>query len=423
MLTKMKILGLITEYNPFHNGHLYHIEEAKKQCGADAAIVVMSGDFVQRGTPACMPKHLRARAALLCGADMVIELPVLSATGSAEFFAKGAVSLLDNLGCIDFLCFGSESADLACLRAASHILSDEPAEFREILRSCLKQGLSFPAARQNALEAYTKDPALSELLKSPNNTLGIEYLKALNQLRSSICPFTIARKGSGYHDENLDGAHCSATAVRKYLRKSEKFSYSPDEVLHQISNVLPEETLHILKENWKKSLPVNEDDFSLLLKYRLLSMNREELTACADVGIDLANRLLNQLPAFTSWSSYCTALKTKELTYARISRSLLHILLGIRSEHQKRHHRDNPAQGMYAHILGFRRSSAELIGIVDRHTHIPLILRHADIRTLSCDARDSLKLDQFASQIYQSVITAKYGFSYPSDFNRKPEIV
>ena len=176
----MKVVGLITEYNPFHNGHQYHIEKSLEVTGADAAVVVMSGDYVQRGIPAIMPKLLRTEMALKCGAGAVFELPVCYATGSAELFALGAVSLLDHLGIIDCLCFGSECGNLEEMGHIADILLEEPESYRNILQANLKNGLSFPAARQRALSAYLGNENASLLLDDPNNILGIEYLKAFS---------------------------------------------------------------------------------------------------------------------------------------------------------------------------------------------------------------------------------------------------
>lgn len=162
----MKITGLITEYNPFHNGHKYHIEQTRKLTGADAIIVVMSGNFVQRGVPAILPKHMRVKATLQVGASLVLELPVCYATGSAEFFAHGAISLLDQLGCVNSICFGSECGDINLLQEVAHVICEEPPAFQETLQSYLKSGDSFPLARQKALKTYfpseTYDSILSQ---------------------------------------------------------------------------------------------------------------------------------------------------------------------------------------------------------------------------------------------------------------------
>ena len=189
----MKIVGLITEYNPFHNGHLYHIEKAKEITGADSVIVVMSGNYVQRGAPAIMPKHLRAEVALEAGVDVLMELPVCYATGSAEYFAAGAISLFERLGCVDSICFGSECGDYGLLARVAHILADEPEGYRQALKDLLKSGMSFPLARQKALKDYLEDDSLDSVLEQPNNILGIEYIKALYQRKSPMKSYTIKR--------------------------------------------------------------------------------------------------------------------------------------------------------------------------------------------------------------------------------------
>ena len=216
----MKIVGLITEYNPFHNGHLYHIKESLRVTGADAAVVVMSGDYVQRGTPAIMPKRIRAEMALMCGAGAVFELPVCYATGSAELFALGAVSLLESLGIVDSICFGSECDDLPSMEQLAELLLEEPEAYQILLKDYLKQGMSFPRARQEAILSYTEDPRFAEILRNPNNILGIEYLKAIKKIGSRMEPYTIARRGAQYHDEELDSDYSSATAIRSLLAYS-----------------------------------------------------------------------------------------------------------------------------------------------------------------------------------------------------------
>ena len=277
----MKIVGLITEYNPFHNGHLYHIKESLRVTGADAAVVVMSGDYVQRGTPAIMPKRIRAEMALMCGAGAVFELPVCYATGSAEFFALGAVSLLDSLGIVDYLCFGSECNDLPALEQLAELLLEEPEAYQILLKDYLKQGMSFPRARQEAILSYTEDPRFAEILRNPNNILGIEYLKAIKKLGSRIEPYTIARRGAQYHDEELDSDYSSATAIRSLLAySSSSFNTEPVEgnydelsfsgILSELENQVPKCCLELLKDYHKVQYPISQNDFSLILKYKLL---------------------------------------------------------------------------------------------------------------------------------------------------------
>ena len=216
----MRIVGIIAEYNPFHQGHAYQIKKVRELTQADFILVSMSGNFVQRGAPAMFDKYTRAHAALLSGADLVLELPVSIATGSAEAFARGGVRLLHDTGIVTDLCFGSECGDLSSLERLAAFLAEEPTDYKLYLQDGLKQGLSFPAAREQAVRL--SDPYLpAELLGMPNNLLGLEYLKALHLYGSSIRPFTIQREGSGYHDTDVSsGQYSSASAIRAELIRS-----------------------------------------------------------------------------------------------------------------------------------------------------------------------------------------------------------
>ncbi|MGN0404272.1 MAG: nucleotidyltransferase [Bariatricus sp.] len=405
----MKIVGLITEYNPFHNGHKYHIEQALKQTDANYAVVLMSGDFVQRGAPAIMPKHLRARAALSDGASLVLELPVCCACGSAEYFARGAIEIFDALGCVDSICFGSECGDVEKLNQIARILAWEPEEFRHLLQKNLKNGLPFPAARKMALAKYTEEPALAEVLDCPNNTLGIEYLKAIRRTGSGLKACTIRRKDSGYHDTELSGSLSSASAIRRILSEMEDHSYGEplSSLPVMLRDQIPSASLAIMEESFLKRFPVYANDLSLLLKYRLLTETRESLTQYADITPDLANRIINRRNEFISWDQFCELLKTREVTYTRISRILLHILLKIRQKDM-----DNSAHTTFAHyarILGFRRKDAGLFTVLHEHSRIPLITKPGTALPLSGEASAMLAQDLFASDLYESVITHKFG--------------
>jgi predicted nucleotidyltransferase len=229
----MKVVGLITEYNPFHNGHKYHIEEARRITGADYVVAVMSGDFVQRGVPAIIDKYSRTRMALNNGVDLVLELPVCYATGSAEYFAHGAVAVLNALGVVDYLCFGSEAGEIELLQKATELIYSAPASFDDLLKAYLKEGLNYPAARQKALEAVTgslspdnnrpdDNNALIKVFTEPNNILGIEYLKAIHDLSASMQPVTIRREVAHYHEATLTridtpSVISSATAIRSTI--------------------------------------------------------------------------------------------------------------------------------------------------------------------------------------------------------------
>lgn len=409
----MKTVGLITEYNPFHNGHAYHIEKAKMLTGADRVIVVMSGDFVQRGAPAVMPKHLRAESALLSGASLIIELPVCFATGSAEYFAQGSISLLNQLGCIDSICFGSECGDLHLLKEIAQILADEPIEYQTALKQALKEGASFPAARQEALNIYSDK--YSEILASPNNILGIEYLKALAKIHSKMEPFTIKRIGAGYHDMDIDGQFSSATAIRSDIYQLADVNSSSESLpLTHIQTQVPSSCHELMKKNYQTRYPVKADDFSLLLKAKLLSEMAGSLSHYLDMSPELANRILRLRNDYLSFEQFCDLLKTKELTRSRISRSFIHVLLGITNDWLTA----MKAPAPYARILGFRRDHADLLGILKRTSDIPLITSPARA-VLADTAYQMLELDVYASDLYESVITDLYGTPFHNELTKQ----
>lgn len=409
----MKTVGLITEYNPFHNGHAYHIEKAKMLTGADRVIVVMSGDFVQRGAPAVMPKHLRTESALLSGASLIIELPVCFATGSAEYFAQGSISLLNRLGCIDSICFGSECGDLHLLKEIAQILADEPIEYQTALKQALKEGASFPAARQEALNIYSDK--YSEILTSPNNILGIEYLKALAKIHSKMEPFTIKRIGAGYHDMDIDGQFSSATAIRSDIYQLADVNSSSESLpLTHIQTQVPSSCHELMKKNYQTRYPVKADDFSLLLKAKLLSETAGSLSHYLDMSPELANRILRLRNDYLSFEQFCDLLKTKELTRSRISRSFIHVLLGITNDWLTA----IKAPAPYARILGFRRDHADLLGILKRTSDIPLITSPARA-VLADTAYQMLELDIYASDLYESVITDLYGTPFHNELTKQ----
>lgn len=409
----MKTVGLITEYNPFHNGHAYHIEKAKMLTGADRVIVVMSGDFVQRGAPAVMPKHLRAESALLSGASLIIELPVCFATGSAEYFAQGSISLLNRLGCIDSICFGSECGDLHLLKEIAQILADEPIEYQTALKQALKEGASFPAARQEALNIYSDK--YSEILASPNNILGIEYLKALAKIHSKMEPFTIKRIGAGYHDMDIDGQFSSATAIRSDIYQLADVNSSSESLpLTHIQTQVPSSCHELMKKNYQTRYPVKADDFSLLLKAKLLSETAGSLSHYLDMSPELANRILRLRNDYLSFEQFCDLLKTKELTRSRISRSFIHVLLGITNDWLTAMKAPTP----YARILGFRRDHADLLGILKRTSDIPLITSPTRA-ALADTAHQMLELDIYASDLYESVSTDLYGTPFHNELTKQ----
>ena len=423
----MKIVGLITEYNPFHNGHLYHIEQAKDITNADAVIVVMSGNYVQRGAPAIMPKHLRAAVALEAGIDIILELPVCYAAGSAEYFAAGAVSLFEQLGCVDAICFGSECGDYRILEKLARILADEPDEYRTLLQDALRSGMSYPRARQKALRDYTKDDSLEMILEQPNNILGIEYIKALYQKKSPIRSYTIKRMVSAYHDQHLTGAYSSASAIRKLLDyASQSISTEKDgmfdepvmsEVLTRLEDQVPPSCIRMLEDTHRSRYPIYANDFSLLLKYRLLRETRDSLTRYVDVSEDLANRILNRVNDFITFDQFCDLLKTREMTYTRLSRCLFHILLDINKEDMDAYREHGYCQ--YAHVLGFRKDARRLLTYISARSNVPMITKLTQTDGLSRTGLTMLRQDIFASNLYESVITDKFKMPFINEYQHQ----
>lgn len=405
----MKTVGIIAEYNPFHNGHAYQLRKAKELTGADYCVVVMSGDFVQRGAPALADKYLRARCALANGADLVLELPVCYAISSAEHFARSAVALLNKLGVVDSLCFGSECGDIRVLTDFAKALLEESPVFKKTLDQEIRQGHTYPQARNAALEAST--PHLTShinIMTSPNNILAIEYCKALLFWKSAIVPYTVKRAGASYHDNSLDTGFCSALAIRESLRQAG--------ASEGLAKQIPAASLKLMEDAYLKSFPVFTDDFSLLVQYSLLSGEGAGYTDYPDIDRELSDRIRKLLPKYRDFRSFCDLLKSKNRTYVRISRSLLHILLGIRREDLQTYGQEGWI--FYARMLGFRESAAPLLSAIKKNAEIPLLSKLADAeKQLAPTALSMLEKDIYASHIYQSIVRHKF-----PDQNPLPEI-
>ena len=395
----MKVNGIIAEYNPFHNGHKYHLEASRLRTGADFTIVAMSGDFMQRGTPAILNKYARAEMALKGGADLVLEIPAFFACGSAEYFAHGAVSMLDKLGVVDFLCFGSESGEIESLKRIACILAEEPEAFKKHLTAKLAQGHSFPTARSLALLDYC--PSLGDInnvFTSPNNILGIEYMKALIRRDSSITPFTIKRVGSQYHEKRLGYTQPSALALRHAI-----FSHGN---LDTLKEQMPDNSFEILKETWKHSQPMKTDDFSGALLYKLITEEQEGFAQYLDVTPDLSDKIRKVLYQFTDFDSFCDLLKSKDLTHTRISRCLLHILLNITTEDMTRYKALDYTP--YARVLALKKDATPLLSAIKANSSIPLVTKLADAdKLLEPPALDMLKKDIRISHLYNATEATK----------------
>ncbi len=414
----MKITGIIAEYNPFHNGHLYQIQQVKK-AGADCIVVVMSGDFLQRGTPAVFDKWTRTRMALMCGADLVIELPAVFATASAQYFARGGVSILDRLGCVDTISFGCESDDITMIQTLSSYLSEEPEEYKQKLQNYLREGNSFPKARELALsECLSSEAAV--FASSPNNILALEYCIALLERDSSMNILPIKREGNGYHDTELaKETFASATAIRDIMEKNVSSMGKPASSLcvpDELKEYVPKSVYSIINE--KKNDYVTQNDLSSLLHYKLLTEGNSSLTKYADVSEDLSDKIIKNLRHYCDYNSFCELLKSKELTYSRINRALTHILLNI-TQDMYEDVKINDYAG-YARILGFRKDATPLLSEIGKNTTIPLISKLADAgKLLSEQAMTYLEHDIFCSHVYESIIASRTGTSLRNEYQRE----
>lgn len=351
----MKLAGIIAEYNPFHNGHQYHIEQTKKLTGADYVICAMSGNFTQRGAPAIVDKWARARMALAGGADAVFELPFLYATQSAEGFAAGGVKLLTALGA-DVLSFGSESGDIRELQRSADFLLTHSEALDNAIKEQLARGLSYAAAREQAARSLGFDAAA---FAQPNNILGIEYCKAIQTQRSAMAPFTLRREGSGYADEMLDTVFPSARALRHALWEGS-----------DISSYIPRESLAFL--------PVERADESChfrILLYKLRMMGVEEIGSICDVSEGLEYKIKDAARSAQSYDDLVLFIKSKRYSYTRIARILLYCLLDVTKDLVAR---ANACALPGIRLLGFRRQSEALVSHLAATSAVPIVAKAAE---------------------------------------------
>lgn len=413
----MKICGIIAEYNPFHNGHEYHLKEAKRITGCDHVVVVMSGDFVQRGLPAIADKYSRTRAALLAGADLVIELPTIYATASAEYFAKGSVQLLDGLGC-DAICFGTEKGDLDLLKNSARAMDVAEEKYDDEIFNNVKNGLSYPKALMNVLELH-KEELGEEFLMDPdaNDKLGISYIRAINDLGSRIEPFTVKRVGSAYLDATSESS--SAMAIRGRLKLCE----DP----WSIRDYIPEYSYNSIFNDNSRSCPMYPNDFSDMMYMCLKAISadrncREVFTEYLDVSDNIAGKIANNINRFSSFDRFATLVHSPEYTYSRIYRALLHIMLDIKEDDIQEYINDDDSR--YLRILGFLRSSEGLLSEIKKRSELPMISKVADCeKTLGQSALNLIKKDIYGADLYEHAASRKFDREFLSEFERNLVII
>ncbi|NLY43897.1 MAG: nucleotidyltransferase [Clostridiaceae bacterium] len=392
----MKVLGLVTEYNPFHNGHKYHLDLSKKITGADFTVCVMSGNFIQRGEPALLNKWSRARMALENGVDLVIELPVSYVLQSAEFFAFGAVKILDSLNIVTHLCFGSEWGQIDELKEIAKILIEEPEEISQKYKYYLKEGHSFVKARERAVVDYLKGSvdaqSIGHILSSPNNILGIEYIKALYRLGSSIQPVTLKRHKAGYHSLEAYDNITSATAIRNLLESS----HYPD----RIKPYMPAASFSILaNEIDMGKAPVFTQQFEQVLLTLLRKMSAAQLSNFPDVNEGLENRIKDAVNRFGTYESVISNIKTKRYTRTRLQRIMFNVLLGITKDLLNTFQKYGGPQ--YIRILGLNSKGRILLKEAAKKASLPIFIKPSLYRK-SCNPllRQMMELDFLSTDLY-----------------------
>ena len=443
----MKVCGIIAEYNPFHSGHAYQAAQARTQSGCDYVIAVMSGDFVQRGAPALTDKYSRTREALCEGADLVLMLPVYGSAASAEGFARAGVAALLTTGIVDAISFGCEDVSICSdsYLSLARELSHERPDLQSALAERLATGIPYAQARVEAVRScYGKDFDL-KLLNTPNNLLAFEYIRALAHYNADLNLIPVRRLG-GYHDMKQadsgilikpdrsdrgstsdDPVDCfsagstfaSASACRDLILTDSAKELKMLEATRQI----PSEVCQILSDYAGNYSFLQEDDFSQMLHYALLSQKNSGYEAFLDCGNDLSARISNHLAEYESFSGFCDLLKNKSVTRARIARALTHILLQLPAQ--------MPAPLIsgsgtlpYLRVLGFRGTASPLLHELKLRAQAPLITRVPEAeRTLSAEAMLYFNQDLFAAELYRSTLLHKCGRCYPDDYRRKIEIV
>ena len=384
------VLGIVSEYNPFHNGHIRHLEISKQLTNADFTIAVMSGNFVQRGDTALVDKWTRTEMALKAGIDLVIELPTLYAISSAENFADGAVKILNSLGIVDYLSFGSEIGELAPLNEVASVLYKEPKEFSSLITAQIKSGLSYPKAREIAISQYFgSSKKYSEVLGNPNNILGIEYIKSLKRHRSHIQPMTIKRDYSDYNSNSVKNGIASATAIRTMIQNKKNVHY-----------VVPYETYELLDEQIKSNKII--PDLSVFEKeiiYTLRKLTLQEIAELPDVSEGLENKIKAAANNFNNIKDLIDNIKSKRYTQSRIQRILLYALLNISEKDINMSRKTNP----YIRVLGFNKHGKKIVSAISKANpklNIIVSVKKFMEASNNTSLKNMLSKDIFATNVY-----------------------
>ena len=385
------VLGIIAEYNPFHNGHLYHLLKSKEAVKADSVIAVIGGNFTQRGEPSLLDKWCKAEMAIKNGADLVIELPVLYSISSAENFADGAIKILDSLKIVDCISFGTEAEDLNKLNIIANTLFKEPKEYKDMLSLFLKDGTSYPKAREQALINYLKDPTFASILSSPNNILGIEYLKALKKYASDIRPINFKRVDNGHLSLDYASEFASATAVRNLVYSNR---------MRDVKTYIPPASFTILSEELKNGHFVKDiSRFENIIIYNLRNMSEEEIANLPDVSEGLEYLLKKAVNSCNTIWELINIVRSKRYTETRIKRILLYSLLKITKKDMAVSKKTTP----YIRVLGCNEKGKNLISQINKANPklniITSVKKFEDVN-LNKNLKTLLDKDILATNIY-----------------------
>ena len=432
----MSTVGIVCEYNPFHEGHLYQVEQAKKLTGADHVVCFMSGNFLQRGIPALADKFTRAEAAVRCGVDVIFEIPFVYSTASARDYATAAVTMMDMSGAIDYISFGAETDDLALLSQIAGIVENEPPQVSDSIRRSMASGMTYGAARAAAIVEYLqgKDIArkdssndsssspesnISSVMSSPNNILAIEYLAALKRIGSKIKPVIIKRLISDYNSSEAVHDICSASAIRSLLGNSD---------IKTIERHVPEECYRILNTNYRKTFPVFEDHMSSLLAAARLLYGRYDISSSlsssgeiVDLDQDLYNRM-SKIDSDMSFSDTAKSLKSKNYTLTHIQRALLHYVMQLTKTDYDSYKSDGWIY--YLRLIGLNARAGGIVKQIKKYSDIPVITRAPEAASrLSTAGKSMFGYDVKSTAIYNSLVCSAYGTKLKNEYEHTIPVI
>lgn len=396
------VLGIIAEYNPLHNGHLYHIKKAKENSNAEYIVAIMTGNFAQRGNVSVVNKWEKTKMALKSEVDLVIELPTIYSISSAENFADGAIKILNDLKLITYISFGLENDNVTDLNKIANILANEPEEFSKILKLQLQKGNSYPKARQNALIQYASKEIDGNLLLGSNNILAIEYLKAIKRQKANFIPIGIKREKVFYNSKKIVDEFASSTGIRKLLIEKQ---------FDEISKVVPGTTFEILLDNIKRGTCIKDiKEYEKIIIYKLRTMTKSEITELPEVSEGLENLIKTAVAKTNNIYELINIIKSKRYTQTRIQRILLYTLIGITKQDMEMSKRISP----YIRVLGCNKKGKELLSKIEKNKKVITSVKRFEKENINRNLLRILEIDRIATDIYSIAYgdNSKSGLDY-----------